>query len=279
LCFDLALYSIQPTGGELLEVQVWEWISQEWTTVAEYSNIDGSFDWSPVRIDIRSIAMDKVFKIRFKARGLNSADIRGWFVDNIHVFRTCIAPQELAIDPYYYDGFLLTWQLPENTRIEIEDGSRELSVFQVYRSENGGEYELLPNLGTNLYYIDPDSNLSNGSSYCYMVNALYASPGDQCESAFSNEACGLWTGVSEKFLNSEGYINIYPNPADDHVVIVSPDIFHHVTVYNATGQPVFSQGMEGRQYELNTAAFPAGAYIVLVETSTGVASRMLTIQR
>jgi hypothetical protein len=279
LCFDLALYSIQPTGGESLQVQVWEWISQEWATVAEYNNIDGSFDWSPVRIDIRSIAMNKVFKIRFKAKGLNSADIRGWFVDNIHVFRTCIAPQELTIDPYYYDGFLLTWQLPENNQIVVEDGSRELTVFQIYRSENGGEFELLPNLGTNLYYIDPDSNLSTGSSYCYMVNAIYSGPGDQCESAFSNEACGLWTGVSRIEPSLKEYINLYPNPADDHVIIEVPDEFHHVTVYNTTGQPVFSQVTEGRQYELKTDAFPAGAYVVRVQTSGGVASRMLTIQR
>ena len=36
--------------------------------------------------------MNKVFKIRFHAMGVNSINILSWFVDNIHVYRTCDGP-------------------------------------------------------------------------------------------------------------------------------------------------------------------------------------------
>ena len=279
LDFDLALSSLQPTGEEYLLVQAWEWISQEWLTIDEFSNFDGSYDWNPVRLDISTIAKDKVFRIRFLAKGHNSADIRGWFVDNIHIFRTCKAPQELEIDPYFYDGFLLTWRLPENNHVENEEGKRELSGFQVFRSIDGGEYELLPGMSTDLFYIDPDSNLAMGATYCYHVRAVYASPTDLCESTFSNEACALWTDIDGNDNIAPGILELYPNPADNQVFIIDHNGLKNLTVFNSVGQPVFSHITGGVQYELNTAAFPAGVYIVRVETSTGIVSRLLTIQR
>jgi hypothetical protein len=52
-----------------------------------------------------------------------------------------------------------------------------------------------------------------------------------------------------------------------------------VTVYNALGQLVIDQITTGKQYELNTAAYTIGVYMVRVETAAGVTTRTLTIQR
>ena len=49
LDFDLKLDAVQPTGEEMLHVQVWNWDSQAWSTVAEYSNVDGR-----LRLDVRA---------------------------------------------------------------------------------------------------------------------------------------------------------------------------------------------------------------------------------
>ena len=64
--FDVKLEAFQPTGEEFLNAQIWNWESQAWTTVASYSNVDGSFSWTSEHINIKSYAMDKVFKIRFR---------------------------------------------------------------------------------------------------------------------------------------------------------------------------------------------------------------------
>ena len=51
--------------------------------------------------NIKAQAMDKVFKIRFHAMGVNSINILGWFVDNIHVYRSCDAATDLTSDCSY----------------------------------------------------------------------------------------------------------------------------------------------------------------------------------
>ncbi len=279
LNFDLTLYSVYPTGEEILLVEVWSWDTQVWTTVAEYSNQDDSFEWISEHIDIRPQAMNKVFKIRFKASGANSADIRSWFVDNIHVYRSCAAPKNLAIDPYYYDGIRLIWELTELGHIEGDEGTRDLVGFNIYRSVDGGGYELKIQQFGVPYAIDPDSTLTVGSFYCYMVSAIWESETDQCESAFSNEACVLWTATAENADKNEPNFNIYPNPANDHVFISSSGIITHVSVYHSSGKQIFSKDAAGRQIELNTTGYSTGAYLVRLETSTGVSTCLLTIQR
>jgi len=282
LDFDLALYIVQPTGEEMLLAQVWNWESKTWTTVAEYSNIDGSFDWTAENIDISAQAMDKVFKIRFLAMGVNSLNIRSWFVDNIHVYRTCAAPTELTAEPAFGEGILLTWLLSENSNIaagmNAEDGLRELTGFNIYRSVNGGEYILI-GTSSEMTYIDPEDGLVTGSVNCYEVSSVWESPTDQCESIFSNEACALWTTIANYPDPAKGSFNIYPNPANDQAFITSSDGLKRVTIFNATGQLVFDQNTTGRQFELKTAGYTIGLYMVHVETAAGIGTRKLTIRR
>jgi hypothetical protein len=100
LDFDLKFDCINPTGYEVLRVEVWNWTHNVWHTVAEYDNYDDSFTWVLEHINIKPQAMNKVFKIRFQATGVNSLDIQGWFVDNIHIYRKCEAASNLVLDEY-----------------------------------------------------------------------------------------------------------------------------------------------------------------------------------
>ncbi|MEJ5304281.1 MAG: carboxypeptidase regulatory-like domain-containing protein, partial [Bacteroidales bacterium] len=82
LDFDLKLDDRNQTGAEKLRVDIWK--NGNWSNVAEYTNT-GSFNWQTEHIDISNVR-GKAFKVRFVAEGANSADILGWFVDNIHVY-------------------------------------------------------------------------------------------------------------------------------------------------------------------------------------------------
>ncbi|MBP6871328.1 MAG: carboxypeptidase regulatory-like domain-containing protein [Bacteroidales bacterium] len=472
LDFDLKLESVQPTGMEMLHVQVWNWDSKIWSTVATYSNVDGSFDWMSEHLDIKSQAMNKVFKIRFHAMGANSIDILSWFVDNIHVYRACEGVTDLtAAADYNQGGIELNWVGPDldivdewihwddgvfsgtsigtgeavqfdvahrwepaqmtewegasvteiafvpaeancayyvrvwigagaanlvadqmvpspvigewnyvtlatpvpiditqelyigyyvdaqtgypagcddgpaidgygnmmnfggwQTLLQINpeldynwniaghlqtvtgavmpmsktvtpsaingqslvmspvqmnqkvfapaNGGRDLSGYNIYRSKDGGEYaqiDFVP--GTELTYLDTSEDLEYLSTYCYMVTAVWAGEtGDVCESAFSAVDCDLWNnvGINE---GANGSFGLYPNPADDHVFITTTDELKRVTVYNALGQLVVDEITTGKQYELATASYTIGVYMVRVETAAGVTTRTLTIQR
>jgi hypothetical protein len=279
LDFDLAMYALQATGAECLQVQVWGWDSHEWSTVSEYCNNVENYSWTPQRIDISPLALDKIIKIKFKAKGAFSADMRGWFIDNIHVYRTCIAPENLTIDPDYFDGIRLTWLFPESGNTGSENGTRELAGYLVYRSVDGGNYELLTDTYTSMPYIDPDSNLAMGSFYCYKVSAVYESETDQCISDLSNEACAVWTVIDNNMNQKAGTINLYPVPADDHLFIHSSEEIKQISVYNAIGEKIYSKLFGVKQLEINTSGFPAGTYIARIETGNGITSRVFSIQR
>jgi hypothetical protein len=272
LDFDLALYFIQTTGEEMLLAQVWNWEKKIWTTVAEYSNSEGNFDWTAEHVGIGTQAMDKVFKIRFLATGVNSI-----------VYRTCTGPARLIAESAFGDGILLSWQFSKDINskagITRENGLRDLTGFSVYQSVDGGSYELLSGLVTGNQVIIPEDELIQGSVYCFKVSAIWTSETDRCESDFSNEACAFWTAVTNQPDPGSGSINIYPNPADNKAFITVSDDLERITLFDATGQLIFDQSAAGRQFELNTSGLSIGIYMVRVETSSGIATRKLTVQR
>jgi len=125
LNFDIKFQAVNQTNEEILRVQVWSSTYQSWTTVKEYNNGEGSFDWKWGHINIRSQAINKVFRIRFVATGENSEDIAGWYLDNIKVYRHCEPPTDLElIETIQYNK--LTWfassSSPPNQWIHWDDG-------------------------------------------------------------------------------------------------------------------------------------------------------------
>jgi hypothetical protein len=287
LDFDLKLDAVQPTGEEILEVQVWGWENQQWHSVAGYSNGNGSFEWKNEHLDIRAHAMNQIFKVRFLAKGNSSSDIIGWYIDNIHIYRTCAGPVglEATAASGSEPGILLNWFGPDYNLIdewilsgELSALSRELIGYNIWRSIDGGEYELI-DFTSGPTYLDSESCPAIGSLYCYKVSAVWESETDQCESALSEEECIIWTGIGDGNISDASSISLYPNPADDHVSISTSGTLKRVTIYNTLGQLVSDDITADRQYELETTSYTIGIYMVRVETAEGVTTRTLTVQR
>jgi hypothetical protein len=273
--FDLELYSVQNTGREFLDVEIWNWISKEWIIVGEFSNNEGSYDWSPKRLDITDAAMNKVFKIRFTAKGTFSPDIRGWFVDNIHVYRLCPPPPAIMIDPDFYEGIRIIFEVPEYGKTGSGNGTRELQGYDIYRSIDGGDYELIESSAGIPY---TDTGIVTGSTYCYRVSSVWESEIDQCVSELSNEACLTSTGTGERIQPGEA-VSIYPNPATDHLTVQSSEVIYKISINNSLGLQVYSQLAHNKRIDLNIANYPAGAYVIRLLTASGETSRLLTVQR
>ncbi len=259
--FDLKLDALEPTGEERLIVQVlWDWESEEWDTVAEYSNAGGSFGWTSEHIDITPQAMNKVFRVRFLATGVNSVNILSWFVDNINIYRICEGPYDLTADPFN-QGALLEWEAP---------GSRELTLYNIYRRLEGEDYILVDYSSETAYF---DTNLPVGNSYCYKVSALWESEYDMCESPFSNEACMI-VGIENH--DPDPAFTIYPNPATDYLVIVpgkpTPDREITVSLYNSAGKLFLLQDYrnDGEEIRLNLDGYPSGIYCICLKSGHNI---------
>jgi hypothetical protein len=113
LDFDLKLDDINATGDEKLVVEAYN--GSQWMTFGTYT-AEGDMDWTAEHVKISGAAMNKVFRVRFTATGVNTLDINNWQIDNIHIYRLCAAPTNLtAVLPdavNHGDQILLTWEAP-----------------------------------------------------------------------------------------------------------------------------------------------------------------------
>jgi hypothetical protein len=105
--FDLKLADRYATGDEILDFDIY--VNGNWINKASFKN-EGSFDWTLKHIDISTVK-GKAFKVRFRANGVNSADILHWYVDNIHIYGVCHAPTTLAGQQNQFTT-TLTWVAP-----------------------------------------------------------------------------------------------------------------------------------------------------------------------
>jgi hypothetical protein len=105
--FDLKLDDNNATGTEKMDMDVL--VNGVWINAAEYAD-SGSFDWSLKHINISEVD-GSVFKFRFRASGVSTANINHWYVDNIEVYTVCRPPTSLTGQQHQFTT-TLTWQPP-----------------------------------------------------------------------------------------------------------------------------------------------------------------------
>ena len=141
LAYDIYLASNQPTGNEILEVQVLDFMTGSWNTLMAYSNSEGTFDWRRDTIEITESFNGNEFRIRFMAMGENSAAIEFWAIDNIALTHSCLPPTdvEAILGPEPEDSIRITWQEPWPALAEWwqwDDGVQYSSLSAGYGKDN-----------------------------------------------------------------------------------------------------------------------------------------------
>ncbi len=89
LSFDLYLNNYSTSAENQMAVEVYD--GSTWVPVHNSSSLGGSMPWTSFSYNISALALDREFKIRFKAYGEDSYEINYWNVDNIVV-------QEVLVD-------------------------------------------------------------------------------------------------------------------------------------------------------------------------------------
>ena len=80
--------------------------------------------------------------------------------------------------------------------------------------------------------------------------------------------------------NSDESFFIYPNPANNFIIITAKDNSEgqaNIILYDAVGKKILSSIMTGNIQQLNTASLPAGAYILKIKTDEKLISRKILI--
>ncbi len=80
LDLDLKLDPVNPTGSEILDIEIWN--GREWALCGSFHNLEGK-GWEDWHYDATDVVHGNITQVRLTARGTNSADIGTWYVDNI----------------------------------------------------------------------------------------------------------------------------------------------------------------------------------------------------
>ena len=186
----------------------------------------------------------------------------------------CYPPRDLDFE--YTNNYKpkLHWQTPEP-----HDG---LSGYYLFRKTGeDGEYTRIKLLGANAT-SHTDNSVNQEGDYYYRLYAYYGEW--DCTSApanrhyYSNEfelhVYYSPTGVGD----NEASLKVYPNPVQGFVTVEAEDM-SQVSVYNALGQCVMQQSVEGQQVVLDLKEAVAGLYLLRVTTREGEVSRRIIVER
>lgn len=163
----------------------------------------------------------------------------------------CDGPTNLAATQTA-TGVALTWTAAEG-----------ISSYSVYRNN--------VKIANNVTATNYNDVVTTNGSYCYKVASNCENGG---ESQPSNEACLNTTiSVSENAAESA---NIYPNPTNNKVKIEAAGITR-IEVMSIVGQHIYSTEVEADEFEFDFAQYEAGVYMMHIETTTGSATKRVTV--
>lgn len=142
----------------------------------------------------------------------------------------------------------------------------ELLGYNLYRN----------NTKVNTSIISDTSWLDTGlppGAYNYFVKALY----DAGESGPSNIASvNLPVGINES--NQGSVARLYPNPADEYLIVESDVTINAVTLTDIIGAQYYTECIDSKFLKINTQDLPPGIYLVQVRTCNGTITGKISIR-
>jgi len=142
--------------------------------------------------------------------------------------------------------------------------SEDAASYNIYR--NGTK--IVQNITTTTY---DDNTIVNSGEYCYEVSSNCS---DGAESAPSEDVCvDYHVGVGE---NAAEAARIFPNPTNNKVKVEARGMTR-VEVMSILGQVVYSTDLDADEFEFDFGSYEAGVYMVRIETTTGNATKRVTV--
>ncbi len=127
--------------------------------------------------------------------------------------------------------------------------------------------------GTNNAIITVNIN-ANGSS-AKRSDTIYIQSLGLSDFLIINQST-LHSGAGLSNITEFG-VTVYPNPVNDHLFISIPDIgnSYSIYVYSVSGTEIFSTNIQSNIIDINMNNYPAGIYILKLNTSDGVVTKKI----
>lgn len=228
----------------------------DFTTIAEWTLEDKSRDndqgpWHEHNIDLSEYAGQNIY---VAIRHFECSNIYRIDVDDISVTTEedgCDAPTNFT-GALNDEKIILGW-----------DAAEDAASYNVYRSSNGADYEVVANVTEMNYEEDATEN----GDFYYHVTAVYD---DGCESAPATTADGddfimitvSGLGIAESNINA----SLYPNPSKDAFTVNCCGMTK-ITVYGLCGETVVEVNVTADSHVISD--LETGVYFIRIETAKG----------
>jgi len=141
------------------------------------------------------------------------------------------------------------------------------SHTNIYRSESpNATFQKVDETTNYTWYVDETA--LPWVNYCYQVTAVWDLNSDTCESSYLNTACDQFIPLVTDIENPPK-IKVFPNPADDLLIISSDDEIKCLEMYNSIGVPVFHIKYHGKNQGIPVKQFPPGMYLLRIDSGAG----------
>ena len=171
--------------------------------------------------------------------------------------------------------------------LQVFRSSATQSFFRWQRGEGHRDWQLsygpvgtAPDDGTIIDFSNPISSIIDFSPDTQYVAYVRA----RC--LFARYEYGPWSAPVYVDLGSGSIdaaeaeqFTLSPNPAAGQVTVSASQGIKQIEVYDTRGAKIYSQTMATDRWTLTTEEWPAGQYIVTVETAAGTTSKVLIIER
>jgi hypothetical protein len=141
--------------------------------------------------------------------------------------------------------------------------------YIVYRNNDS-----IANITDTIYQ---DTNVINGTNYCYKIKAL----NNSCESELSQEVCQVFSGLNY-IGNNDLYVTLYPNPTNDKATLEVEGLTKEadVIVYDINGRKVKQYNLNAGQkkLEIDVKGFAKGVYNVKIVNDNISLTRKLIVR-
>jgi parallel beta-helix repeat protein len=154
--------TITPLGTEKLNVEFSTDLIT-WSTIATYSNANGTIANQTYKYDISTLAAGKTFFIRFNANGANSNRIEKWEIDNVIIDADGLsAVNTVQENKYKYsinDGDLIISNLGQTSLVQLYDVNGRL--ISAKNSASQMLQFILPTHGVYVVKVTSDLGIEN----------------------------------------------------------------------------------------------------------------------
>ena len=205
-------------------------------------------------------------------------------------FDTMVPPRNKYIAPMYEVFFDSAITVIDSFAVGMTYFNREYPYYDA--DSNRYQYHYPP--------LSPGSILLSPGHYVDRYNCFYREDGNGPYALWYHVLLGGWytlwfpilvpdttTGGGTEPDDSlavqvalvDRLVAVQPNPATERVKVVASCGMERVTAYNAAGVKVYDQAATGLSTTLEVTGWPAGTYILHIQTPMGVSTKRLVVAR